>query len=73
MEAKSHSHRNNSIGEEPPSCQSIETHSKNIHLNDSNWYKVSTTETLHSLNSDKNVGLSEEDVSFRRSKYGKNN
>ena len=39
MEAKSHSHRNNSIGEEPPSCQSIETHSKNIHLNDSNWYK----------------------------------
>ena len=73
MEAKSHSHRNNSIGEEPPSCQSIETHSKNIHLNDSNWYKVSTTETLHRLNSDKNVGLSEEDVSFRRSKYGKNN
>ena len=73
MEAKSHSHRNNSIGEEPPSCQSIETHSKNIHLNDSNWYKVSTTETLHRLSSDKNVGLSEEDVSFRRSKYGKNN
>ena len=73
MEAKSHSHRNNSIGEEPPSCQSIETHSKNIHLNDSNWYKVSTSETLHSLNSDKNVGVSEEDVSFRRSKYGKNN
>ena len=73
MEAKSHSHRNNSIGEEPPSCQSIETHSKNIHLNDSNWYKVSTIETLHRLNSDKNVGLSEEDVSFRRSKYGKNN
>lgn len=73
MEAKSHSHRNNSIGEEPPSCQSIETHSKNIHLNDSNWYKLSTTETLHRLSSDKNVGLSEEDVSFRRSKYGKNN
>ena len=35
--------------------------------------KISTTETLHRLNSDKNVGLSEEDVSFRRSKYGKNN
>ena len=73
MQAKSHSQRNTSLGEEPPSCQNIEAHSKNIHLKDSNWYKISTAETLNRLNSDKKLGLSEEDISFRRSKYGKNN
>ncbi|MBU5335101.1 HAD-IC family P-type ATPase [Intestinibacter bartlettii] len=73
MQAKSHSHRKSSIGEEPPPLQSKEEHSKRLQLKDSNWYKVSQSETLNRLNSNKDLGLSEEDIISRRSKYGKNN
>jgi len=69
MEAKSHSHRSNSIVEEPPPLQQT----GDIQLNDSNWYKISTVETLKMLKSNQETGLSEEDISIRQSKYGKNN
>lgn len=72
MEAKSHSHRNNSIVEEPPPpLQKI--NKEEMQLNNSNWYKISTSETLNRLKSNQETGLSEEDISIRQSKYGKNN
>lgn len=69
MEAKSHSHRSNLIVEEPPPLQQT----GEIQLSDSNWYKISTVETLKMLKSNQETGLSEEDISIRQSKYGKNN
>ena len=73
MEAKSHSKSKKTIGDEPPSLQQTKEYENKIKIDDSNWYKISTTETLKRLDSNKELGLKEEDISLRHSKYGKNN
>ena len=73
MEAKSHSKSKKTIGDEPPSLQKTKEYENKIKIDDSNWYKISTTETLKRLDSNKELGLKEEDISLRHSKYGKNN
>ena len=73
MEAKSHSKNRKTIGDEPPSLQSTEEYEKKIKIDDSNWYKISTTETLKRLDSNKELGLKEEEISLKHIKYGKNN
>ena len=53
MEAKSHSKNRKTIGDEPPSLQKTKEYEKKIKIDDSNWYKISTTETLKILDSNK--------------------
>lgn len=73
MEAKSHSKSRKTIGDEPPSLQNTKEYKNKIQINDSNWYKISTTETLKRLDTNKESGLKEKDISLRRIKYGENN
>lgn len=73
MEAKSHSKSKKTIGDEPPSLQKTKEYKNQIQINDSNWYKISTTEILKRLDSNKESGLKQEDISLRRIRYGKNN
>ena len=53
MEAKSHSKSKKTIGDEPPSLQKTKEYENKIKIDDSNWYKISTTETLKRLDSNK--------------------
>lgn len=57
MEAKSHSKSKKTIGDEPPSLQKTKEYENKIKIDDSNWYKISTTETLKRLDSNKELGL----------------